>query len=108
MGDSKSLKTSAGEKATPSLLQLADSESALLREGRALRRKAVAAPTSRKLLSTEASRSLVALAELVMSPGRFNVTGGYIASTSSGNVKAAGVRQWKMILHEDFHRGTVT
>lgn len=39
-------------------------------------------------------------------PGKLRVSG-MIASTSAGNVKVGDQRQWKMLLHEDFHKGTV-
>lgn len=113
--------TDEAKQESKSLLQISEVESSLV-EGRSLLRAGDlgqkkmreylgrTAATSRKLLSASTAKkdSDVLLAELVMCPGRFNVTGGYIASTSSGNVKVGGVRQWKMILHEDFHRGTVT
>jgi hypothetical protein len=58
----------------------------------------------RRLLS---SAPKVELAESITAAGRLNITTGYIATTSSGNFKVGGQRQWKMILHEDFQPGTV-
>ena len=59
----------------------------------------------RRRLLSEASK--VELAESITASGRLNITTGYIATTSSGNFKVGGQRQWKMILHEDFQPGTV-
>jgi hypothetical protein len=58
----------------------------------------------RKLLSTESKGE--PLAESIKAHGDLNVRGN-IMSTPMGDVTVNGVKQWKMISHEDFHKGSV-
>eukprot|EP00941_MAST-03F_sp_MAST-3F-sp1_P003929 g3929.t1 len=47
------------------------------------------------------------LAESISAKGKIQVSGN-IASTSSGNVKICGSKQWKMLVHDDFQKNGVT
>lgn len=58
----------------------------------------------RKLLSTESKGE--PLADSIKAHGDLNVRGN-IMSTPMGDVTVNGVKQWKMISHEDFHKGSV-
>eukprot|EP00940_MAST-03C_sp_MAST-3C-sp2_P000260 g260.t1 len=91
------------EEKEQSFLEMADSEKSLLRSG--LRKRDAKKAGSRHLLSKKPGSTI---AKRIMAPGQFNVSGGYIVSISHGAVKVGATKQWKMIVYEDFHRGTVS
>ena len=96
-------------KSSPATSFLEDEEEIAKSLLRSTLRKKRNMRTGRHLLAkTEAEKSGSIIAKSIMVPGMFNVSGGYIVSISSGNVKIGGIKQWKMIVYEDFHKGTVS